>query len=67
MVHRIDELRGCIIRATDGAMGALDAVLLADHRWVVRYLTGATRCSCISIMLGQASGSPVMCPTSDRS
>lgn len=37
MLRSINDLRGLIIRATDGKIGSVDAFLFDDVRWSIRY------------------------------
>jgi hypothetical protein len=38
MLRAVNDLKGCSIRATDGAIGEIDDLYFDDHVWTVRYL-----------------------------
>jgi hypothetical protein len=42
MLRSVQELHGCAIRATDGAIGHVKDIYFDDHNWVVRYFVVET-------------------------
>src|ERR1700677_2632282 len=42
MLTNVNQMKGLVIRATDGEIGTVDQVYFDDETWAIRYLTAAT-------------------------
>ena len=42
MLTNVNQVKGLVIRATDGEIGTVDQLYFDDETWAIRYLTAAT-------------------------
>ena len=42
MLTNVNQVKGLVIRATDGEIGTVDQLYFDDETWAIRYLTVAT-------------------------